>query len=64
MLGDKIDAKYMPGECIDYNGERMQIGAVGVTGGERYCWLVDGCGSVLMIPFYMLEDSQDDGSVR
>lgn len=41
---------HMPGTRIDYMGEQVTVGAVGITGGERYYWLTYDDGAVAMIP--------------
>jgi len=44
----------MPGQYADYCGQRWKVGAVGVTGGERYYWLVR-FSLVLMAPATMVK---------
>jgi len=34
------------------------VEAVGVTGGERYYWLLDKDGAVKMLPWFMVEAKQ------
>ena len=34
--------------------------AIGWTGGERYYWLIDGEGTVSMMPSYVVHDAIDD----
>lgn len=36
-----------------------RIEAVGVTGGERYYWLLDRDGAVKMLPWFMVERRTD-----
>jgi hypothetical protein len=36
------------------------VQAVGITGGERYYWLVDAHGVVSMMPWFMVETTNDD----
>lgn len=31
---------------------------VGLTGGERYYWMVDLCGCVSMMPAFMVENTE------
>jgi len=45
----------MPGRVIDYHGQRATVGAVGITGGERYYWLIFDDGSVAMLPAMEIE---------
>lgn len=40
---------------IEYGGEKMVVGSVGVTGGERYYWLLAADGAVSMLPADVLE---------
>jgi hypothetical protein len=48
----------MPGDRIEYGGEPQTVGAVGVTGGERYYWLVAEDGSVSMLPWFVVEPQE------
>lgn len=32
-----------------------KVGAVGITGGERYYWLVNADGGVTMMPWFVIE---------
>lgn len=40
----------MPGTQIEFCGEQVTVGAVGLTGGERYYWLTHPNGTVSMMP--------------
>ena len=44
------------GTLIEYHGRPWRIGMVGLTGGERYYWLVRTLGEVAMVPAFMLEE--------
>jgi hypothetical protein len=44
----------LPGKWATYGGKRWRVGAVGMTGGERYYWLLDRTGSVAMVPGFMV----------
>ena len=46
----------MPGERIDFQGEVVTVGAVGITGGERYYWLTHDDGAVSMMPADVVEE--------
>ena len=45
----------LPGERIKFNGEVVTVGAVGMTGGERYYWLTHDDGAVSMMPADVVE---------
>lgn len=44
---------------LDTVTEWGRIGMVGVTGGERYYWMVDDDGTVSMVPWFMVERPSD-----
>lgn len=46
---------HMPGERIDFQGEVVTVGAVGITGCERYYWLTHDDGAVSMMPADVVE---------
>lgn len=43
------------GSPVYFGREKWTIGAVGVTGGERYYWLTDADGGVAMLPACSVE---------
>ena len=50
---DGLGPIVMPGQYANYCGQRWRVGAVGVTGGERYYWLTRW-SVVLMAPATMV----------
>ena len=49
---------HMPGKFVSYCGQRWKVGAVGLTGGERYYWLTRG-SVVAMVPAFMLDQLKE-----
>ena len=45
----------VPGTYVQYGGERHAVEAVGITGGERYYWLISEHGVVSMLPACVVE---------
>ena len=39
-----------------------KIEAIGITGGERYYWMVDKYGCVAMIPAFMVEQKNGEAA--
>ena len=51
---DLLGPLVMPGQFADCCGQRWRVGAVGVTGGERYYWLSRPL-ITLMVPATMVK---------
>ena len=51
-------ALIMPGSWAYYGGKRWRVGAVGITGGERYYWL-HLKGVVMMAPATMVSATKE-----
>lgn len=52
-----LPTPHMPDTILlDPDGKEWIVGAVGMTGGERYYWLVDEDDSVSMMPAPAVED--------
>jgi hypothetical protein len=56
MSGRRAEAgaPLMPDSRVRYGDRWWRVGAVGVTGGERYYWLVRR-GEVAMLPWFVVE---------
>lgn len=58
MKSTKFRWQNVPVPLGTYRKHYGKISAVGITGGERYYWLIDEDGTVSMMPWFVIEEGE------